>query len=71
MTESQDQSKKVSDSTMTFSGDFLLRQAAPELIPAGVTAEEAEAISALPSGSALLLVRRGPNAGAQIGRAHV
>ncbi|MDN4649687.1 FHA domain-containing protein [Curtobacterium sp. PsM8] len=32
---------------------------------AGVTAEERDAISALPSGSALLVVRRGPNVGAR------
>lgn len=56
---------QVSDSTMTFSGDFLIRNIAPELTSAGVTVEEAEAISALPSGSALLLVRRGPNAGSR------
>jgi pSer/pThr/pTyr-binding forkhead associated (FHA) protein len=32
---------------------------------AGVSAEERDAISALPSGSALLIVRRGPNVGAR------
>ena len=31
----------------------------------GVTADELEAINALPSGSALLIVRRGPNTGAR------
>jgi pSer/pThr/pTyr-binding forkhead associated (FHA) protein len=32
---------------------------------AGITQEEQDAIAALPSGSALLVVRRGPNAGAR------
>ncbi|MGX5695384.1 FHA domain-containing protein [Agromyces soli] len=50
------------DTTIGFS-----REAAAQLsaIDADVTAEEQEAINALPSGSALLIVRRGPNTGAR------
>ncbi|WP_081882037.1 FHA domain-containing protein [Cryobacterium sp. MLB-32] len=47
---------------MTFSQEFAAQMAS---IDANVTAEEQEAIAALPSGSALLVVRRGPNAGAR------
>lgn len=50
------------DTTMTFSQEFAAHLAA---IDADVTAEEQEAIAALPSGSALLIVRRGPNSGAR------
>ncbi|MBB5640856.1 pSer/pThr/pTyr-binding forkhead associated (FHA) protein [Cryobacterium roopkundense] len=50
------------DTTMTFSQEFAAQMAS---IDANVTAEEQEAIAALPSGSALLVVRRGPNAGAR------
>ncbi|MRG61773.1 FHA domain-containing protein [Agromyces sp. CFH 90414] len=50
------------DSTIGFS-----REAAAQLagLDADVSAEEQEAIAALPSGSALLIVRRGPNSGAR------
>nr|WP_243695413.1 FHA domain-containing protein [Agromyces protaetiae] len=43
------------------------REAAAQLsaLDADVSAEELEAIGALPSGSALLIVRRGPNLGAR------
>ncbi|WP_336603915.1 FHA domain-containing protein [Agromyces seonyuensis] len=43
------------------------REAAAQLagFDSTVTPEEQEAIAALPSGSALLIVRRGPNAGAR------
>ncbi|MFK4729156.1 FHA domain-containing protein [Agromyces mediolanus] len=43
------------------------REAAAQLaaVDTDVTAEEQEAINALPSGSALLIVRRGPNSGAR------
>ncbi|TFC52239.1 FHA domain-containing protein [Cryobacterium sp. TMT1-21] len=47
---------------MTFGQEFAAQLAA---IDGVVTAEEQEAIAALPSGSALLVVRRGPNAGAR------
>lgn len=50
------------DTTMTFSQEFAATLAA---LDANVTAEEQDAISALPSGSALLIVRRGPNSGAR------
>jgi pSer/pThr/pTyr-binding forkhead associated (FHA) protein len=47
---------------MTFTGGFAAQLAA---LDGDVTAEEHEAIGALPSGSALLVVRRGPNVGAR------
>ena len=46
----------------TFGHDFGAQLAGLE---AGVSLEEQEAINALPSGSALLIVRRGPNTGAR------
>jgi pSer/pThr/pTyr-binding forkhead associated (FHA) protein len=52
----------ASDATMTFTGGFAAQVAA---LDGDVTAEEQEAIAALPSGSALLVVRRGPNVGAR------
>lgn len=48
--------------TLTFSDEFSAQLAALEGV---VSAEELEAIGALPSRSALLVVRRGPNAGAR------
>jgi pSer/pThr/pTyr-binding forkhead associated (FHA) protein len=51
-----------SDATMTFTGGFAAQLAA---LDGDVTPEEHEAIGALPSGSALLVVRRGPNVGAR------
>ena len=50
-------------STMSFTGDFSAQLAA--LIAGGVSKEEMDSISALPSGSALLIVRRGNNIGAR------
>lgn len=50
-------------STMSFTGDFSAQLAA--LIAGGVSKEEMDSISALPSGSALLIVRRGSNVGAR------
>ncbi|TXK17724.1 FHA domain-containing protein [Homoserinibacter sp. GY 40078] len=50
------------DTTAHFTDDFRSELAALET---GVTSEEQEAIAALPSGSALLVVRRGPNVGAR------
>ncbi|HEX4400915.1 MAG TPA: FHA domain-containing protein [Galbitalea sp.] len=47
---------------MTFTGGFAAQVAA---LDNDVTAEEHDAIAALPSGSALLVVRRGPNVGAR------
>jgi pSer/pThr/pTyr-binding forkhead associated (FHA) protein len=57
-----DGSQGGSDSTVTYGQDFPAQVAAHEM---GVSTEEIDAISALPSGSALLVVRRGPNAGAR------
>jgi pSer/pThr/pTyr-binding forkhead associated (FHA) protein len=50
------------DTTAHFTDDFRSQLAALE---GGVTTEEKEAIAALPSGSALLVVRRGPNVGSR------
>ena len=50
------------DTTMTFSQEFAASLAA---LDSNVTVEEQDAIAALPSGSALLVVRRGPNSGAR------
>jgi pSer/pThr/pTyr-binding forkhead associated (FHA) protein len=50
------------DTTVHFSDDFAQQLKAME---AGISPEEHEAIAALPSGSALLIVRRGPNVGAR------
>lgn len=58
MAEFDDSSKP----TLSFGEDFSAQLAALEGV---VSAEEREAIGALPSGSALLVVRRGPNAGAR------
>lgn len=51
-----------SETTVHYGPDFVAQLAAME---AGVSVEEQEAIAALPSGSALLIVRRGPNTGAR------
>ena len=50
------------DTTSHFTAEFEAQLAA---LGGVVSAEEQEAISALPSGSALLVVRRGPNVGAR------
>lgn len=50
------------DTTAHFTDDFVAQLAAME---AGISPEEHESIAALPSGSALLIVRRGPNVGAR------
>ena len=50
------------DTTAGFGEEFA---AAMNAQAAGVTPEEKDAIAALPSGSALLIVRRGPNTGAR------
>ena len=50
------------DTTLNFSQEFAAQIAS---IDSNVTAEEQESIAALPSGSALMVVRRGPNAGAR------
>lgn len=61
-TNSENAEVSPSDATMTFTGGFAAQVAA---LDGDVTAEEQEAISSLPSGSALLVVRRGPNIGAR------
>lgn len=50
------------DSTVRYGDEFSAQLAA---LDGGVSTEELEAITALPSGSALLVVRRGPNIGAR------
>lgn len=50
------------DTTATFSDDLGAQLAA---VDSDVSSDEREAVNALPSGSALLVVRRGPNAGAR------
>ncbi|MBI5161935.1 MAG: FHA domain-containing protein [Micrococcales bacterium] len=50
------------DTTAHYTGEFAAQLAALE---AGTSTEEVEAVQALPSGSALLVVRRGPNVGAR------
>ena len=51
------------DQTATFSQSFIDQVKALEAVD--VTPEEQEAIASLPSGSALLIVRRGPSQGAR------
>lgn len=60
-TNSQDR-PRVDDATANLSGDFAAQLAA---LDGEVSPEEQQAIAALPSGSALLVVRRGPNVGAR------
>ncbi|MFZ2963258.1 MAG: FHA domain-containing protein [Rhodoglobus sp.] len=50
------------DATVTYGQEFSSQLAA---LDGDVSAEELDAIAALPSGSALLVVRRGPNTGAR------
>ncbi len=57
-----DDASVSTDTTLTFGHEFAAQLAALE---SGISAEEQEAIGALPSGSALLVVRRGPNTGAR------
>lgn len=52
----------LNDTTVGYGEDFSKALAG---LDASVSREEQEAIAALPSGSALLVVRRGPNAGAR------
>jgi pSer/pThr/pTyr-binding forkhead associated (FHA) protein len=60
--EAPQQDSASNDTTAHFTDDFVAQLAAME---AGISPDEQEAISALPSGSALLVVRRGPNVGAR------
>ncbi|MDP3209365.1 MAG: FHA domain-containing protein [Rhodoglobus sp.] len=50
------------DATVHYGDEFTAQLAA---LDGGISTEELDAISALPSGSALLVVRRGPNVGAR------
>jgi pSer/pThr/pTyr-binding forkhead associated (FHA) protein len=50
------------DATMTYGDEFAAQLAA---LDNTISPEEVDAIAALPSGSALLVVRRGPNIGAR------
>ena len=50
------------DATVTYGDEFAAQLAA---LDSDTSPEEMDAIAALPSGSALLVVRRGPNAGAR------
>ncbi len=59
---SQPHEASADDTTAHFGEEFQSQLAA---YAEGVTQEEQEAIDALPSGSALLVVRRGPNLGAR------
>lgn len=52
-------SSEEPDSTQRFSDDLLASQ------ESGLSSEERQAIEALPSGSALLIVQRGPNQGSR------
>lgn len=54
--------RDVNDTTMSFSRDL---SSAIQAVEADVSADERDAIAALPSGSALLIARRGPNTGAR------
>ncbi len=58
-TQGQGSPSDQSDTTQRFSDDLLAQD------PHGLNAEEREAIEALPSASALLIVQRGPNEGAR------
>ncbi|WP_308468635.1 FHA domain-containing protein [Rathayibacter soli] len=58
----RDSSRGNEDTTARFGEEFA---SAMNADGAGITQEEQDAIAALPSGSALLVVRRGPNAGAR------
>jgi pSer/pThr/pTyr-binding forkhead associated (FHA) protein len=59
---SHDDAPQEVDTTLSFNEEFQAQLAALE---GGVSNDEREAVSALPSGSALLVVRRGPNIGAR------
>jgi pSer/pThr/pTyr-binding forkhead associated (FHA) protein len=58
----RDQNHSNDDTTARFGEEFAAQMNA---LDGDITAEEQEAIAALPSGSALLVVRRGPNTGAR------
>ncbi|WP_209560984.1 FHA domain-containing protein [Frigoribacterium sp. PvP032] len=55
-------SSREVDTTLSFNEEYQAQLAA---LQGGATSDEGEAVAALPSGSALLVVRRGPNIGAR------
>lgn len=57
------QSNDTGDTTASLGDEF--RAALSAALDSDVSTEEVDAIQALPSGSALLIVRRGPNVGAR------
>ncbi|MFB9378815.1 FHA domain-containing protein [Kineococcus gynurae] len=61
--DSPERAERPADSTMSFAGLVLPEVHDP--VEGGLSREDLEAVEALPPGSALLLVRRGPNAGAR------
>jgi len=62
VSEPQSESHPMTDTTAHYGDEFANQMAA---LGGDVSDEEVDAIAALPSGSALLVVRRGPNAGAR------
>ncbi len=60
--DAQENQPRETDTTLHLTTDF---EAALSALEGEVSPEEKAAISALPSGSALLVVRRGPNSGAR------
>ncbi|WP_432564501.1 FHA domain-containing protein [Kineococcus sp. SYSU DK003] len=62
-TPGQSAPERPIDSTMSFAG--LVVPEVHESADRGLTGDDTEAIDALPAGSALLVVRRGPNAGSR------
>ncbi|HEV7957799.1 MAG: hypothetical protein JWL94_1565 [Microbacteriaceae bacterium] len=60
--QADENAPRETDTTAHFTSEFAAQVAS---FGADVSTEEQEAIAALPSGSALLVVRRGPNAGAR------
>ncbi|MGV8968956.1 MAG: FHA domain-containing protein [Microbacteriaceae bacterium] len=60
--QAEENRPQSNDTTLTYGEEFGAQLAALE---GDVTSEEQEAIAALPSGSALLIVRRGPTTGAR------
>lgn len=61
---SEDPRWASADTTMSF-GPGVIVPVEPDVSPAGLSAEEKAAVAALPSTSALLIMQRGPSAGAR------
>lgn len=58
----EEQPRRANDTTMAFSTAPV---ESPEVVDTGLSGEESGAVEALPEGSALLIVQRGPNSGAR------